>query len=68
MASDSSYNMNVSMTGSGSVSGGPIATGGMYPASVDFGGLSVQNNAFIGRYRVTMDMDGGKADYEVVAK
>lgn len=68
MASDSSYNMNVSMTGSGSVSGGPIATGGMYPASVDFGGLSVQNNAFIGRYRVTMDMDGGTADYEVVAK
>lgn len=68
MASDSSYNMNVSMSGSGSVSGGPIATGGMYPASVDFGGLSVQNNAFIGRYRVTMDMDGGKADYEVVAK
>lgn len=67
LAQNASYNMIVSLSGSGSVSGGPFRLDGMYPGLVDFGGLSVSSNAFIGTYRVTQYHEGGvEVTYEVV--
>ena len=66
LAQSSSYSMDVSLSGSGSVSGGPFTLAGMYPGTVDFGGLSVSNNTFIGRYSLTQTHENGVVvSYEV---
>lgn len=64
-AESGSYQMSVSMSGDGSVSGGPIVTGGMYPASVDFSGLSVASQKFVGKYKITQYHDDKNVLYEV---
>lgn len=66
LAESAGYDMDVSLSGSGTVSGGPFSVGGMYPGVVDFGGLSVSDNAFIGRYAITQTHEGNvSASYEV---
>ena len=66
LSESAGYSMVVSLSGSGTVSGGPFRIGGMYPGVIDFGGLSVSNNAFTGRYSITQTHEGGEsAGYEV---
>lgn len=51
---DFSYQMDVSMSGNGSVSASrEFVTGGLFPASVSFANLSVSNYAFSGNYVIT---------------
>lgn len=51
---DYSYQMDVGMNGSGSVSASrAFVTGGMFPGSVAFSNLSVSNYAFTGNYVIT---------------
>ena len=57
-----SYNMNVSMSGSGSCTGG-ITIGGMYPATIGFTNISVASQKFVGTYTVTQQ--NGHAPEEV---
>ncbi len=52
MHSTGSYVMVVSMSGSGSCDGG-ITIGGMYPATVGFGNISVSSQKFVGSYTIS---------------
>lgn len=63
MYSNGSYTMSgVNMSGNnGSVSGNVIVSG-MYPASVDFGKLSVTSYAFSGKYGLTQDNGSGTVE------
>lgn len=52
MYSTGSYTMNVNMSGTGSCDGA-LTVGGMYPASIDFGPISVSSQKFTGAYALT---------------
>ena len=62
MQTNGNYNMNVSLSGSGSCSGG-ITISGMYPATIGFTNISVSNQKFVGTYTVTQR--NGHASEEV---
>lgn len=58
--SNGSYSMKgVSLQGNGSDVSGVLTVSGMYPATVDFSGLSVSGYAFVGSYRLTQENGSG---------
>lgn len=64
-----SYQMNVTLSGSGSVSApSDFVTGGLYPATVSFRNLSVSGNAFQGNYVITQHHSNGDIQYEVASR
>lgn len=69
LAGDASYSMNVSASGSGSVScPADFETGGLFPASVSFSNLSVSNYAFEGNYVIKQHHENGDVSYTVSSK
>ena len=62
------YNMtNVNSSGNNGSVSGVVTVTGMYPASVDFSSLSVQNYAFSGNYKGTMNYSGEEVAINVTA-
>ena len=62
------YNMtNVNSDGNNGSVSGVVTVTGMYPASVDFSSLSVQNYAFSGKYKGTMNYSGEEVAINVTA-
>ena len=62
------YNMtNVNSSGNNGSVSGVVTVEGMYPASVDFSSLSVQNYAFSGNYKGTLKYSGEEVAINVTA-